>query len=272
MPPATKAPDGLEIWRVRDLRDLELRRADGLAAAQRPQVHGEFEIAVVERGAQRLRHRGASHVVAAGSLIVIPPGEVHSHQPLSDQTASCSFFPDLAALRDASDTEQSPSFREIAIDDREVSARISALHRLLARPGSMLSRQTNAVLAATMLVTRHARQRVPEHRGRVEAGPIERARDFLHDHLDANVSLAELTGVAGLPAIALVTAFTRAIGMPPHAYHVQLRVNHAKRLLSQGVPPARVAFATGFVDQSHFARHFKRCVGVTPGHYVAAAI
>jgi AraC-like DNA-binding protein len=55
--------------------------------------------------------------------------------------------------------------------------------------------------------------------------------------------------------------------MPPHAYLVQIRLLRAKALLRRGRPIAHVASATGFADQSHFTRHFKRLMGVTPAKY-----
>ncbi|CAA9481240.1 MAG: Transcriptional regulator, AraC family [uncultured Rubrobacteraceae bacterium] len=55
--------------------------------------------------------------------------------------------------------------------------------------------------------------------------------------------------------------------MPPHAYQTQARLDRARSLLLRGWPPARVARETGFADQSHLTRRFKRLVGVTPGRY-----
>jgi transcriptional regulator GlxA family with amidase domain len=55
--------------------------------------------------------------------------------------------------------------------------------------------------------------------------------------------------------------------MPPHAYQIQVRLLRAKKLLRSGRHPADVAYATGFADQSHFSRHFKRLMGLTPARY-----
>ena len=46
----------------------------------------------------------------------------------------------------------------------------------------------------------------------------------------------------------------------------------AQKSLREGVSPADVAAELGFVDQSHFTRHFKRLVGVTPARYVRDVI
>jgi AraC-like DNA-binding protein len=55
--------------------------------------------------------------------------------------------------------------------------------------------------------------------------------------------------------------------MPPHRYLTARRVERARRLLLDGQSPGAVAAATGFYDQAHLARHFKKLVGVPPGRY-----
>jgi AraC-like DNA-binding protein len=49
------------------------------------------------------------------------------------------------------------------------------------------------------------------------------------------------------------------------------RVGRARRLLLDGLAPGEVAPATGFYDQAHLTRHFRKLVGVTPGRYRACA-
>jgi transcriptional regulator GlxA family with amidase domain len=58
--------------------------------------------------------------------------------------------------------------------------------------------------------------------------------------------------------------------LPPCTYLSQLRITRARRLLEQGMSVVSVAQATGFVDQSHLHRVFRRLVGVTPGVYASA--
>ena len=96
------------------------------------------------------------------------------------------------------------------------------------------------------------------------------ARSRLDDDLTAPVSLAELAQAAGLSRFQFLRSFTRATGLPPHAYLVQRRLQHARRLIAIGTPLADVAAASGFFDQSHLTRHFVRCFGIAPGAYAAA--
>jgi AraC-like DNA-binding protein len=65
----------------------------------------------------------------------------------------------------------------------------------------------------------------------------------------------------------VLRAFRAETGLPPHAYLNQVRVRQARALLASGMAPAQVAATTGFADQAHLTRHFKRVVGVPPGAY-----
>lgn len=73
--------------------------------------------------------------------------------------------------------------------------------------------------------------------------------------------------MAGLTPSHFVRSFSRHYGMTPHAYLLNQRIRHARTLLKRGEPLAEVALASGFADQAHFQRQFKRRVAATPGHY-----
>jgi AraC-like DNA-binding protein len=98
---------------------------------------------------------------------------------------------------------------------------------------------------------------------------VARMRECLHDQ-DFEADLASLAREAGLSRFQALRAFKRRYGLPPHAYQLCLRVARARALLLDGAAPADVAAHCGFVDQSHFNRHFKRIVGVTPTQFAAS--
>ena len=64
----------------------------------------------------------------------------------------------------------------------------------------------------------------------------------------------------------------RAYGLPPYMYLEQLRIERARVLLRAGTPTSHVAYETGFSDQSHLTRRFKRVVGVPPGQYARSHV
>jgi len=100
---------------------------------------------------------------------------------------------------------------------------------------------------------------------------VERAKAHLREHYSETVSLQSLAAASGLSRFRLVHAFTQVVGIAPHAYQIHVRVDRARAMLRSGMPPVQVATSVGFADQSHFNRHFKRILRVTPSEYARAA-
>lgn len=96
---------------------------------------------------------------------------------------------------------------------------------------------------------------------------IQRARDYMDINYSENITLDELAAIAYLSPFQFIRSFQREIGLTPHAYLIHRRVMQARLLLKAGWTAARAAVETGFTDQSHLHRHFKRMLGVTPGQY-----
>lgn len=95
-------------------------------------------------------------------------------------------------------------------------------------------------------------------------------RDYLHAHVDEQLSTAALSRFSGLTESHLIRAFHRECGLPPHAYHMQLRLAQACDGLASGLSVSTVAYECGFADQSHLSRKFKQSYGLTPAAWANA--
>jgi AraC family transcriptional regulator len=118
----------------------------------------------------------------------------------------------------------------------------------------------------------------PRQPARRREGTLPRAKlravvEYVEEHLDASPTLKEMAALVRLSPYYFARQFKRATGLPPHQYVVARRVERAKQLLQTGsdVSLAEVAAHAGFSDQSQFAYHFKRLVGVTPGLFRMSA-
>src|SRR5262249_49927670 len=145
------------------------------------------------------------------------------------------------------------------------------LHLLLEWSDATLERESQLFATFACLLARHAAERPEPRPVRSEPGCVALARSYLEAHLKDNVHLDELARLTNLSPFHLLRVFQRETGLPPHAYLTQLRVGRAKILLAAGLPLLRVAQDSGFSDQSHLTRHFKRLVGVTPGRYASGS-
>ncbi len=96
---------------------------------------------------------------------------------------------------------------------------------------------------------------------------VHQIRRMLDDAYEQEVPVAELADAVHLHERYLISLFKTATGMPPHQYLIARRLEHARRMMSRRQSLCAVAAATGFTDQSHLTRHFKRTFGITPGAY-----
>jgi transcriptional regulator GlxA family with amidase domain len=101
--------------------------------------------------------------------------------------------------------------------------------------------------------------------------PVRDSLQHLLANYRAPVTLDQLSAVAGRTAFQLIRLFRRELGITPHAMLIRIRIQRAKALLARGEPIAGVAADVGFVDQTHFGRHFKRILNETPARFRSAA-
>jgi len=138
---------------------------------------------------------------------------------------------------------------------------------LFGDPSARLQLDTGLLSLLASVVARHSDRRADVQPPAGPAGAVPLVRTYLEENYAAAVSLEELGRLADLSPFHLARLFRHEVGMPPHAYQLQVRLTRAKRLLLHGVPVTTVASETGFFDLSHFTRHFKRHLGVAPGRY-----
>jgi AraC-like DNA-binding protein len=100
---------------------------------------------------------------------------------------------------------------------------------------------------------------------------MRRVRGYVDAHLGVSIDLATLAGVAGISIHHFARGFKQSAGVTPHHYLTQKRVERAQDLLAHtDLSLSEIAYAAGFSDQSHLARHFRQMLGVTPGQFRGA--
>lgn len=96
---------------------------------------------------------------------------------------------------------------------------------------------------------------------------IQKAKEALASNLDEEIALNGLAQTLGVDVYGLVRSFKEALGVTPHAFRLNCRIETARELLQEGTSIAEVAQECGFYDQSHFHHHFKAMTTQTPKAY-----
>lgn len=262
-------PDRHSFWHDPALPFIEARAVqDGRHVCYDKHSHAHFSIGAITGGHSHYLNQRSLQEVGPGSLVLMNPEEVHACNPIADQPWSyLMFYLDTDWLR--SQQEEAGlgnAFRPFdmtASRDPLLYQGLQHLHHQLVQAPDPLAREVACHLFSRQLLARltPARwdDRPPQH--------LQRAAELMQDDSASPLSLSQLSAVAGLTPSHFVRAFSQHYGMTPHAYLLDRRIRHARTLLKQGQPLAEVALASGFADQAHFQRQFKRRVAATPGQY-----
>lgn len=262
-------PDRHSFWHDPALPFLEARAVqDGRHVCYDKHSHAHFSIGAITGGHSHYLNQRSLQEVGPGSLVLMNPEEVHACNPIADQPWSyLMFYLDTDWLRSQQEeaglgSEFRP-FDMTASRDPLLYQGLQHLHHQLVQAPDPLAREVACHLFSRQLLARltPARwdNRPPQH--------LQRAAELMQDDSASPLSLSQLSAVAGLTPSHFVRAFSQHYGMTPHAYLLDRRIRHARTLLKQGQPLAEVALASGFADQAHFQRQFKRRVAATPGQY-----
>ncbi|MFZ5891699.1 MAG: helix-turn-helix domain-containing protein [Myxococcota bacterium] len=171
------------------------------------------------------------------------------------------------ALREHGMSLSRVQFRRVSKMSNQLATKLGDVFRLL-NPGTSALELQSALSLFLGTAVRELSEVLPAAETSVDAAGVERVREQLHFDPLARTDLAALSEQSGLSRFQVLRAFKRVYGLPPHAYQLRVRIGLAQRALRAGRRPAEVAEDFGFVDQSHFSRHFKQLVGVTPLQYM----
>jgi len=153
-----------------------------------------------------------------------------------------------------------------SLADPALRQRVSQLHTALRAPDCALESESRLALIRSRL-HQHLQPRSAAARPPADAVLAGRLRDLLDSRITDGLTLREASAVLHAHPDSLVRAFSAPFGLPPHRYLIGRRIDIARRLLLAGTPVTAVAGSTGFHDQAHLTRHFRRQLGTTPARY-----
>ena len=266
--PSASPPETTAYFRPAGLEGVEALHASFVTHAYRPHSHPTWTVAMMERGAASFELDDTDQRADDGELFVLEPESVHTGvAAVPGGWAYKVLYLDPALIGAWAEEDSAPrAARWVVFRDEGLRAALRDAHRALAEEPPGLAVDA-AVLAAVDALRPHLEPGPPAPRTRPEHTAVRRARAYLEERWDARVTLAEVAAHAGLSRFELARTFRAQIGLPPHAFQLDLRIARARSLLAAGEPPAAVAAACGFCDQAHLTRVFKRAVGVTPARY-----
>lgn len=105
-------------------------------------------------------------------------------------------------------------------------------------------------------------------KGGLSRAHLNRVLDYIHENLDRDLRLPELSGLTGLSMFHFARSFRESLGLTPHQYVINTRVESAKSMLMRAEwNIEQIASATGFSDGSQLSKVFRKIAGVSPSQW-----
>lgn len=249
---------------------IEAYRFEGTRQPFPNHFHEHYVIGFVEAGERSLSCRNRDYRIRRGDVVLFNPGDNHACTQADGGTLDYRGFNIskevmLELAEEVTGKGELPGFSKNVICDGEVICYLRPLHEMVMQGISDLGKEENLLLLLSALIQNYGQpfeRCIPECRQE-----IEKACRFMEQHFSERISLEQICRRIGLSKSTLLRAFTKSRGITPYRYLETIRINEAKKMLSDGVSPLETAIRTGFSDQSHFTNYFTSFIGIAPGVY-----
>lgn len=259
---------------VPNMSFVQVVSAAGVANVFPRHVHESVCIGIVDRGVRVVSRCGESIVIPENGMFVIDRDVSHTCKSRDGkgQSYRIACVDTDALVEVVSRIEEQvlpvPHFSKALVDDPELAQRLCRFFSLARIPGPSLARESLFFSFLGDLVRLHGAPHPAAQRKNSQGDAIEKACEFIRANHTESITLEQLCRIACLSPFHFHRIFVGIKGISPHDYLVHCRIRKARELLLNGYSIAGTAVETGFVDQSHFTRCFKRMMGTTPGRYL----
>jgi AraC-like DNA-binding protein len=267
--------DKIEYQHVTDAPGLTLSEGRFSKFSFDRHYHLDYHIGLVVEGVQRQNFQRKSELLGPGSIVLMPPDEMHDGLSYEKQSYTQKMFRISPELLNSNITEFSGKPRDAKfnghiVENQMIWRRMVALHNMIQNRKSLaqLSIEETWLLTLEPLFNQLSLSDDQIIKGGLSGQHIRRVRDYCYAYLGDTISLESLASLCGLSKFQFLRRFKQSTGVTPHSWLVRLRLEHACMMFKRGKHNiAQVATDVGFYDQSHFNRAFRRAYGVAPSVY-----
>lgn len=241
------------------------RESDGIF---RPHLHQSFCIGGVIAGGVLFRILDEEFALSPGTLVLINPETLHSCNAQQEKRSYYMLYlqPEwcLKIQQSLWRNRRLLPVDCFAVTDPLLFSLFTQTMESLAASCHLMEKEQQLVQLTETIFARCCSPLVPELQ---ESSHASELKQWLGEKLQKDVTLDQYASQKNINPYTLLNHFRIRYGITPHAYRMNCRIEHGRKLLREGEDIGDVALACGFFDQSHFHRYFKQMTTVTPREY-----
>lgn len=242
--------------------------------------HDHYELLVSLSGNLVYTVAGQQYSLESDTLLIIAPYQLHQPRTWNDgytERICLRFAPSLLtlfsdqeiALDSAFSITDSEAARLLKLNSRESRTIFSLMQALLYEQKHEIYGKNMAERTLLTLLFLSVQRAVMQGVKTMPASDpvsllVHQIASYIENNHTKQITLELLEKEFHISRSWLSRCFLQSVGCPPYKYLLQKRLQHAERLLREGVPPQQAALVSGFRDYTNFYRQFCSFYGMSP--------
>lgn len=234
--------------------------------------HEHYVIGFIEDGKRHLICENKQYITVTNDVVLFNPNDIHTCEQIDNRALDfrcINIMPDnmKKITKEITGNSYLPYFTQHVLPHSDFAPSLKELHTMIMKNEKEFKKEELLFLLIGQLIEECSTSDFLETPP-TQSTEIKAVCEYLEQNYTDTITLEQLSNLTGVSKYYLVRCFTKQKGISPYCYLETIRINHAKKLLEQGVSPIETTMKTGFTDQSHFTNFFKRFIGLTPKQYM----
>jgi len=249
---------------------IECRYSQNSGRHYKTHMHSTLSIGAIDNGEVLYNVSGKEALLRTGALAIINPETLHHCNPLHKISRSYyMLYLDkawcLKVQQSLFDIDEFMSSSFILLQNKTLYDEYINVMKLYMQDLFLLEKEQMVVSFLCKLFSQFNSEKAPAVSQ--ISNTIKSLKDVLSSRLNEDITLNSFAQDQSINPYTLLRNFKAELGITPHVYRMNYRIEKAKILLQQQASITDVVFECGFFDQSHFHRYFKSFTTVTPKEY-----
>jgi len=262
-----------KIFKTNKLPFIELRYIPEITSCDKKHQHDELTLTVIKTGNINIIFNDKNDLLKPNEISIVNPKEVHCATLSNIKSLDCYV---LYLSSDWCKNIQKSLFNNINflnINNNLIQNKtfyndfINLCDELLIEHIPIIEKEEKLINFTSKLFLKYCNKIQYINKNIKNSNLAKEIEKYLIENIENNILLEDISNYMNLSIVHILRIFKKEFGLPIHSFILNKKVHLAKKLLSQNIPIVDVALQSGFFDQSHLNKSFKRVFQLTPKEY-----